>query len=169
MNSPSRLAHSCHPTHVEQHASYRTTPLNCPAVYAEVVMPQQHLTKEAFRLAPIPLLLHLYHYFCSHTAHVNVCIAQMQTGYCCWQVPFTLKDEDISEDWECKDNKWDRTYAACTMAQALTDAEIDGILAGQQDALEARPLQPAEPETIETEVAEYVLVAVVCAERLQVS
>ena len=41
------------------------------------------------------------------------------------------------------------------MAQALTDAEIDGILAGQQDALEARPLQPAEPETAETEVAEY--------------
>ncbi len=67
------------------------------------------------------------------------------------QVPFTLKDEDISEDWECKDNKWDRMYAACTMAQALTDEEIDGILAGQQDALEARPLPPFELETAETD------------------
>lgn len=62
------------------------------------------------------------------------------------QVPFTLKDEDISEEWECKDNKWDRAYAACTMAQALTDEEIDDILAGQQSALEARPLPPAEQE-----------------------
>ncbi|KAL0025228.1 hypothetical protein WJX77_008845 [Trebouxia sp. C0004] len=67
------------------------------------------------------------------------------------KVPFTLKDEDISEDWECKDNKWDRMYAACTMAQALTDEEIDGILAGQQDALEARPLPPVEHETAEAD------------------
>ena len=78
---------------------------------------------------------------------------------CCHvnQVPFTLKDEDISEDWECKDNKWDRMYAACTMAQALTDEEIDGILAGQQDALEARPLPPVELETAETDNTEYAL------------
>lgn len=67
------------------------------------------------------------------------------------QVPFTLKDEDIPEDWECKDNKWERTYAACTMAQALTDEEIDGILAGQQDALEARRLPPVELEPAETD------------------
>jgi len=81
------------------------------------------------------------------------------------QVPFTLKDEDISEDWECKDNKWDRMYAACTMAQALTDEEIDGILAGQQDALEARPLPPVEPETAETDNTEYALQPVLDSQR----
>ncbi|KAL3149213.1 hypothetical protein ABBQ32_002039 [Trebouxia sp. C0010 RCD-2024] len=70
------------------------------------------------------------------------------------KVPYTLKDEDISEDWECKDNKWDRTYAACTMAQALTDEEIDGILAGQEASLEARPLPPVEPETADADIAE---------------
>ena len=69
-------------------------------------------------------------------------------------MPYTLKDEDISEDWECKDNKWDRTYAACTMAQALTDEEIDGILAGQEASLEARALPPAEPETADADIAE---------------
>jgi hypothetical protein len=86
---------------------------------------------------------------------------------CCHvnQVPFTLKDEDISEDWECKDNKWDRMYAACTMAQALTDEEIDGILAGQQDALEARPLPPVELETAETDNTEYALQPVLDSQR----
>ena len=81
------------------------------------------------------------------------------------QVPFTLKDEDISEDWECKDNKWDRMYAACTMAQALTDEEIDGILAGQQDALEARPLPPVELETAEADNTEYALKPVLNSQR----
>ena len=32
------------------------------------------------------------------------------------------------------------------MAQALTDEEIDDILAGQQSALEARPLPPVEQD-----------------------
>ena len=41
-------------------------------------------------------------------------------------------------------------YAACTMAQALTDEEIDGILNGQKSQ---QP--PAEPETADAEIAEY--------------
>lgn len=69
-------------------------------------------------------------------------------------MPYTLKDEDISEDWECKDNKWDRMYAACTMAQALTDEEIDGILAGQEASLEARALLPAQAEPEDENIAE---------------
>lgn len=71
------------------------------------------------------------------------------------QVPYTLKNEDIPEDWECRDNKWDRMYAACTMAQALTDEEIDGILAGQNASLDrARPLSRAEPESADAGIAE---------------
>lgn len=40
------------------------------------------------------------------------------------------------------------------MAQALTDEEIDGILAGQEASLEARPLPPVEPETADADIAE---------------
>ena len=49
------------------------------------------------------------------------------------QVPYTLLDEDIPDIWECRDNQWDAAYASCETAQALTDAAIDSILAGQQD------------------------------------
>ena len=69
-------------------------------------------------------------------------------------MPYTLKNEDIPEDWECRDNKWDRMYAACTMAQALTDEEIDGILAGQNASLKATPLSRAEPESADAVIAE---------------
>ena len=49
------------------------------------------------------------------------------------QVPYTLLDEEIPDIWECRDNQWDAAYASCETAQALTDAAIDSILAGQQD------------------------------------
>ncbi len=47
------------------------------------------------------------------------------------QVPYTLSDEEIPDDWECMDNVWDPHHAACTVPQALTDEEIDEILAQQ--------------------------------------
>lgn len=52
-------------------------------------------------------------------------------GLCWLQVPFTLHDEDISEDWECANNVWDKAYASCSIPQALSDNEIDNILAKQ--------------------------------------
>ena len=47
------------------------------------------------------------------------------------QVPFTLQDEDIPDDWECSQNVWDRDHNSCSVPQALTDEEIDEILALQ--------------------------------------
>ena len=49
-------------------------------------------------------------------------------------------------------------YAACTMAQALTDEEIDGILNGQKS------LEPqAELETADADVAEYGPASLCCS------
>ena len=48
-----------------------------------------------------------------------------------WQVPFKLRDEDIPDDWSCERNIWDREHASCSVPQALTDEEIDEILALQ--------------------------------------
>ena len=118
-----------------------------PAVGVQCFHLQGSQAFQTLIVGPDACTPHMYNIHMMSLEHVQICC------YCC-QVPFTLKDEDISEDWECKDNKWDRTYAACTMAQALTDEEIDGILAGQQDALEARPLPPAEPEAAEADAAE---------------
>ena len=47
------------------------------------------------------------------------------------QVPFTLQDEDISDDWECAQNIWDHEHNSCSIPQALSDKEIDEILASQ--------------------------------------
>lgn len=47
------------------------------------------------------------------------------------QVPFTLQDVDIPDDWECAQNVWDEEHNSCTVPQALTDAEIDEILSFQ--------------------------------------
>jgi len=52
-----------------------------------------------------------------------------------WQVPFKLRDEDIPDDWSCERNVWDREHASCSVPQALTDEEIDEILALQVDHL----------------------------------
>ncbi len=50
-------------------------------------------------------------------------------------MPFKLRDEDIPDDWSCERNVWDREHASCSIPQALTDEEIDEIL-----ALQVRPL-----------------------------
>lgn len=47
------------------------------------------------------------------------------------QVPFTLRDEDTPDGWECANNEWDKTRASCLVPQALSDEEIDEILAHQ--------------------------------------
>ena len=92
-----------------------------------------------------------------HMQHALTC-GCLKIWRCCWQVPYTLKNEEIPDDWECRDNKWDRMYAACTMAQALTDEEIDGILNGQKS------LQPpAEPETADADTAEYAPASLCCS------
>lgn len=50
---------------------------------------------------------------------------------CASQVPFKLRDEDIPDDWSCSQNIWDKEHASCSVPQALTDEEIDEILALQ--------------------------------------
>ena len=47
------------------------------------------------------------------------------------QVPFHLRDDETPDDWQCADNIWDGEHASCSVPQALTDEEIDEILALQ--------------------------------------
>ena len=47
------------------------------------------------------------------------------------QVPYTLQDDQISDDWQCADNTWDQAFNSCSVPQALSDEEIDAILAKQ--------------------------------------
>jgi hypothetical protein len=47
------------------------------------------------------------------------------------QVPFTVLDEEIPDDWQCKQNIWDKGHASCGVPQALSDEQIDEILALQ--------------------------------------
>ncbi len=55
-------------------------------------------------------------------------------------MPFTLRDEDIPDDWSCTHNIWDKAHASCTVPQELTDEEIDNILAAQ--GVQARAGRP---------------------------
>lgn len=65
------------------------------------------------------------------------------------QVPYALHDSAIPDDWVCKDNVWDRLHSACSVAQALTDEEIDEILALQQAGPGMGPLGEGRMEKIE--------------------
>ena len=47
------------------------------------------------------------------------------------QVPYNIKDTEIPENWACKNNVWDRTFASCAIPQALSNEEIDEVLACQ--------------------------------------
>ena len=47
------------------------------------------------------------------------------------QVPYTLVDEDIPDDWSCADNVWDPGHRSCDVPQALSDERIDEILLQQ--------------------------------------
>jgi hypothetical protein len=58
------------------------------------------------------------------------------------QVPYEILDTDLPDDWECSGNAWDRAHASCTVAQELSDEEIDRILA-QQVCLLSRPFLTA--------------------------
>ena len=59
------------------------------------------------------------------------------------QVPYTLQDADISDDWRCEDNVWDKAFSACTVPQALSDEAIDAILAKQARAAHGLPVRAA--------------------------
>lgn len=48
------------------------------------------------------------------------------------QVPFDLNDDDIAEDWSCEHNVWDEDHQSCSVPQALSDEQIDEILALQE-------------------------------------
>ncbi|PNH01501.1 hypothetical protein TSOC_012609 [Tetrabaena socialis] len=48
------------------------------------------------------------------------------------KVPYSLKDEELPEDWECKNNVFDLRHSSCMTPQALSNEEIDEILALQQ-------------------------------------
>ena len=60
-----------------------------------------------------------------------------QRVYCTTQVPYTLVDEDIPDDWACEHNAWDPEHQSCAVPQALSDERIDEILL-QQVQLEVR-------------------------------
>lgn len=49
-------------------------------------------------------------------------------------MPFALGDDDLNDEWECKDNTWDKTRASCNVPQELSNEEIDEILAMQVGA-----------------------------------
>jgi hypothetical protein len=49
------------------------------------------------------------------------------------QVPYTLGDEQLPDDWQCKHNVWDPAHASCSIPQELSNEEIDAILALQDD------------------------------------
>ena len=63
------------------------------------------------------------------------------------RVPYELGDDAIPDDWTCAQNVWDPRHADCTVPQALTDDQIDAILAlqdaggvpGVPGALRGRP------------------------------
>jgi hypothetical protein len=42
-----------------------------------------------------------------------------------------LRDDELHDDWVCKDNIWDPQHANCSVAQELDDKQIDEILALQ--------------------------------------
>lgn len=50
------------------------------------------------------------------------------------KVPFNIDDEALTDEWECGDNSWDRTRAACTVPQELSNDEIDDMLAQDEAA-----------------------------------
>ncbi|MEW5299531.1 MAG: hypothetical protein WDW36_002539 [Sanguina aurantia] len=52
------------------------------------------------------------------------------------KVPYHLRDDELTDEWECKDNSWDYIHAICSIPQALSNEEIDEILALQEDVLE---------------------------------
>ena len=47
------------------------------------------------------------------------------------QVPYTLTDDQLTDEWECKSNVWDPQRSSCEAPQALSDKAIDEILALQ--------------------------------------
>ena len=57
------------------------------------------------------------------------------------QVPYTLVDEDIPDDWACEHNSWDPDHQSCAVPQALSDERIDEILL-QQVQLEVISPEP---------------------------
>ena len=58
-------------------------------------------------------------------------VAQRNFAMYMVQVPFTLREEETPDDWECASNEWDKDHASCLVPQALSDEEIDEILAHQ--------------------------------------
>jgi hypothetical protein len=56
------------------------------------------------------------------------------------QVPYTLGDEQLPDDWQCKHNEWDPAHASCSIPQELSDEEIDAILTLQDDEAAAAAL-----------------------------
>lgn len=55
------------------------------------------------------------------------------------QVPYSLGDEQLPDDWACKDNAWDAGHANCGVPQELSNQEIDAILALQVGRVGASP------------------------------
>ncbi|KAK9823247.1 hypothetical protein WJX72_001331 [[Myrmecia] bisecta] len=62
------------------------------------------------------------------------------------KVPYWIQDEETPDEWTCADNKWDKAHASCAVPQALTDEQIDEILALQQGDFEEPEPEPEEEE-----------------------
>lgn len=63
--------------------------------------------------------------------------------HCLLQVPYTVADEQLGDDWQCSDNVWDAAAASCDVPQVLSNEEIDSILAlqGAGEGATAQQLQ----------------------------
>ena len=56
---------------------------------------------------------------------------------CCkcerWRkVPFSISEDQIPDDWVCRDNVWDPQHNSCDVEQELSDDKIDAILQLQE-------------------------------------
>eukprot|EP00798_Chlamydomonas_sp_ICE-L_P023660 gene23660-9191_t len=47
------------------------------------------------------------------------------------KIPSNVNDEELTDEWECKDNVWDKAFQYCHIEQEVSNKEIDRILSAQ--------------------------------------
>eukprot|EP00798_Chlamydomonas_sp_ICE-L_P025171 gene25171-10801_t len=50
------------------------------------------------------------------------------------KVPYHIRDNELTDEWECGDNVWNQACQSCSVEQELSNEEIDHILMAQQGA-----------------------------------
>ncbi len=49
-------------------------------------------------------------------------------------MPYHVRDDELTDEWQCNSNAWDPAHSHCSVPQALSNEEIDTILALQDGA-----------------------------------